>query len=148
MAATMFNLVFLLAAPLWALMILVPGWSWTKRIVASPLIASPAAVIYAVLVLPRLDEVLPIVIRPELADVAQLLSTPSGAALGWAHFIAFDLFVGRWMYLDARQRGIHPVAMAPILLLTILLAPLGFLVYAAVRYIPARRPATAAVSRS
>jgi hypothetical protein len=65
--------------------------------------------------------------------VQALLGTPTGAAIGWAHFIAFDLFVGRWEYLDARRRSVHPLVMAPVLLLTILLAPLGMLVYLAVR---------------
>ena len=43
--------------------------------------------------------------------------------------IAFDLFVGRWACLDSRERGIPALVMAPVLLLTILLGPLGLLVY-------------------
>ena len=35
------------------------------------------------------------VARPDLAAVAALLSTPAGATLAWAHFLAFDLMVGR-----------------------------------------------------
>ncbi|HVH23050.1 MAG TPA: abscisic acid-deficient protein Aba4 family protein [Pseudonocardia sp.] len=67
------------------------------------------------------------------------------SAAGWAHFIAFDLFVGRWMYLDARERGVHPLVMTPVLLLAILLAPLGLLAYFGVRAVqrPAPRPVTA-----
>jgi hypothetical protein len=70
---------------------------------------------------------------PELAGVAALLATPAGAAAGWAHFIAFDLFVGRWIYLDGRARGVHPLVNAPVLVLTILLAPLGLLAHLLVR---------------
>jgi hypothetical protein len=47
--------------------------------------------------------------------------------------IAFDLFVGRWAYLDSRERGIPALVMAPVLLLTILLGPVGLLVYLLVR---------------
>jgi hypothetical protein len=47
--------------------------------------------------------------------------------------IAFDLFVGRWSWMDSRRRGISGLAMAPVLLLTILLGPLGLLTYLAVR---------------
>jgi hypothetical protein len=43
--------------------------------------------------------------------------------------IAWDLFVGRWIYLDSRQRGLHPLLMAPLLVLTILLSPVGLPVY-------------------
>jgi len=143
MAEPLFSLVFLTAAPFWFLMIVLPTWSWTRRIVSSPLIAAPAAAIYAILALPRLGELLPAVAQPTIDSVAELLATPDGTALGWAHFIAFDLFVGRWMYLDARDRGVSALLMAPILVLTILLGPLGFLAYLAVRYLPFWKPRTA-----
>jgi hypothetical protein len=133
MAAVVFQLVFLLAAPFWALMILAPTWSWSRRIVASPLIVVPPILGYAVLVLAHLTVVLPALTRPTLDGVRELLGSPDGAAAGWAHFIAFDLFVGRWIYLDSRRAGRHPLLMAPILLLTILLGPLGLLVYLGIR---------------
>lgn len=146
MTEFLFSAVFLVAAPFWALMILAPGWRWTERIIGSPLIVVPAALVYAILAVPRLGELLPAVARPTLDGVAELLGTAAGATLGWAHFIAFDLFVGRWMYLDGRERGIHPLVMAPLLVLTILLAPLGLLAHLAVRYlVRPRRPAPEAV---
>ena len=70
---------------------------------------------------------------PTPDGVRDLLAVPVGTAAAWAHFIAFDLFVGRWMYLDSRDRGTHPLVMAPLLVLTILFGPLGLLVYLAVR---------------
>lgn len=140
----LFALAFPLAAPFWALMILAPGWSLTRRVIASPLITVPPALVYALAVLPNLGVVLPAVSGPTIAGVAALLGTPLGAAAGWAHFIAFDLFVGRWCYLDSRERAVHPLVMAPVLVLTILLGPLGLLVYLAVRTAPARRHADVA----
>ncbi|WP_420821822.1 ABA4-like family protein [Pseudonocardia broussonetiae] len=112
--------------------------------VSSPLIVVPPALVYALAVLPDLGTVLPAVADPRIAGVAALLGTPVGAAAGWAHFIAFDLFVGRWCHLDARERGIHPLVMAPVLLLTILLAPLGLLAHLVVRAVaPVREPSRA-----
>ncbi|HWM57424.1 MAG TPA: ABA4-like family protein [Pseudonocardia sp.] len=147
--ALLFTLSFPLAAPFWALMILAPGWSVTRRIIGSPLIVVPPALVYALVVLPELGAVLPAVTDPSPAAVALLLGSPVGAAAGWAHFVAFDLFVGRWMYLDARERGIHPLVMAPVLVLTILLAPLGLLVYLMLRAVFGVRPvATAPVAGS
>jgi hypothetical protein len=138
----LFTLTFPLAAPFWALMILAPGWSVTRRIIGSPLVAVPPMLVYAVLVVPQFATVFPAVVSPELAGVATLLGTPAGAAAGWAHFIAFDLFVGRWIYLDSRERGIHPLVMAPVLVLTILLAPLGLVAHLLLRaLLPARREA-------
>jgi hypothetical protein len=133
MTGFLFSLTFAVAAPFWALMILVPRWSWTARIIASPLIALPVVLIYAVLVIPALGEVLPAVASPTLNSVRELLGTANGAAAGWAHMIAFDLFVGRWSWLDARTRAVPALVMAPILLLTIMLGPLGLLGYLLVR---------------
>ncbi|WP_433826454.1 ABA4-like family protein [Actinoplanes sp. CA-015351] len=133
MTGFLFSLTFMLAAPFWALMILLPRWSWTNRIISSPLIVLPIVVIYAVLVIPAFGDVLPAVTNPTLDGVAELLGSPAGAAAGWAHMLAFDLFVGRWAFLDSREREISPLVMAPILLLTILLGPLGLAAYLAVR---------------
>jgi hypothetical protein len=133
MTGTLFALTFAVAAPFWALMILLPGWSWTRRIIASPLIVLPVVLIYLLLVVPAFGEVLPAVASPTLGGVRELLGTADGAAAGWAHMIAFDLFVGRWSWLDSRDRGVPALVMAPVLLLTILLGPLGLLAYLLVR---------------
>lgn len=139
----LFALTFPLAAPFWALMIFAPGWSVTRRVIASPLIVVPPLLVYAAAVLPALSTVLPAVASPTLVGVAGLLGTPLGAAAGWAHFIAFDLFVGRWIYLDARERGVPHLVTAPVLVLTILLGPLGMLVHLAVRAVRQRSAAEA-----
>ncbi|MCA2217702.1 ABA4-like family protein [Jidongwangia harbinensis] len=133
MTGALFTLTFAVAAPFWALMILLPRWSWTARIIASPLIVVPVVVIYAVLVIPAFADVLPAVASPTLDGVRELLGTADGAAAAWAHMIAFDLFVGRWAWLDARTRGVPALVMALVLLLTILLGPLGLLAYLLVR---------------
>ena len=142
MTDALFGLTFGVVAPFWALMILAPGWGWTRRIIGSPLIVLPVVLIYAVLIVPRLADVLPVVIRPELTGVREILGTATGAAAAWAHMIAFDLFVGRWSWMDSRRRGIPARVMAPVLLLTVLLGPLGMLAYLAVRArtaVPAER---------
>ncbi|MET8149748.1 ABA4-like family protein [Actinoplanes sp. NPDC049668] len=133
MTGALFGLAFTLAAPFWALMILLPGWSWTRRIVESPLIVLPGLVIYALLVIPALGEVLPAVVSPTLDGLRDLLGTADGAAAAWAHMIAFDLFAGRWSWLDSRDRGVPALIMSPVLLLTILLGPLGLLSYLLIR---------------
>jgi Domain of unknown function (DUF4281) len=136
----------LLVLPFWLLMALLPHWRWTKRIVGSPLISLPAALLYAWLVLPRAGAIWAAVSSPELSGISALLSTPEGATIAWAHFLAFDLFVGRWAYLDSRAAGVSAVLMAPVLLLILMLGPIGFALYLGVRavYRLAGRPAPAA----
>lgn len=134
-----FQLVFPVAVPFWALMILAPGWSWTRRIIGSPLMVLPSLAVYFVAIAPILPEFAAEMLNPSLAGVLALLSTSAGTTAVWAHLIAFDLFIGRWMYLDSRERGLHPLLMAPILVLTILLSPFGLTLYLGVRALPRRR---------
>ncbi|WP_437998953.1 ABA4-like family protein [Sorangium sp. So ce185] len=133
-----FGLSGFLVLPFWALMIFLPRSRWTRRIMESPLVIVAPALLYTALVLPVVGEVLPIVNRPSLAAVASLLGSPAGATIGWVHFLAFDLFVGRWVYLDSRDRGISPWIMAPVLYLTLMLGPMGFALYLAVRAVAER----------
>lgn len=129
----LFDLAFPAALPFWALMILVPGWSWTRRIIGSPLIVLAPLAVYFATVATILPSFAAEMLSPDLAGVLALLSTPEGTATVWAHLIAFDLFVGRWMYLDGRALRIHGLVMAPVLVLTILLSPFGLTLYLCLR---------------
>lgn len=140
--AQLFSVSFLLVAPFWFLLIFLPAWSWTERIVRSPWIAAPAALLYTVLVLPNFVDVLTAVANPNLTGIMALLGTPAGATIGWVHFLAFDLFVGRWLYLDSRERELSSWLVSPVLLLTLLLAPMGFLTYLLVRSVSSSKQGT------
>lgn len=139
--AQAFSLVAIAVAPLWLLMIVAPTWRWTRAIVTQPWSFAPLAVVYAILVIPRIAELAPQLANPQLDTIATLLGTPAGATIAWVHFLVFDAFVGRWIYLDSRDRGVHPLLMAPVLLVVILFGPLGFLAYLVIRAV--KRPATA-----
>jgi len=131
---TLFKLSSLAALPIWALMIFLPRWGVTKRLISSPLVCAAPAALYAALVIPHFTEVWRAVSSPELSGIAALLGSPIGATVGWLHFLAFDLFVGRWIYLDGRERGVPAWVMAPVLFLTLMLGPCGFLLYLIVRH--------------
>src|SRR4029434_10401907 len=102
---TLFNLSGLVVLPFWALMIFLPRWPLTKRLMSSPLVCAAPAALYAALVIPRFAEVWRAVSSPELSRIAALLGSPVGATVGWLHFLAFDLFVGRWSFLGVPQRS-------------------------------------------
>jgi Domain of unknown function (DUF4281) len=135
----LFRLSNLLVLPFWALMILLPRWRWTVRILRSPLVSAAPALVYAALVLPRLGAIFPAVARPTLAGVAALLGTPEGATISWVHFLAFDLFIGRWIFLDSQERRLSALLTAPVLFLTLMLGPLGFLIYLVLRAVARSR---------
>lgn len=138
---TIFQVSNLLVMPFWLLMILLPHWRWTQRIVASLWIVVPAALLYAVLVIPNIGSLLGELVDPNLGSIAALLGTPEGATIGWVHFLAFDLFVGRWAYLDSRTNGFSAWLVSPLLFVVLMFGPLGLLLYLGVRALLLRRAA-------
>src|SRR5258708_13949343 len=128
----LFRLSNVLVLPFWALMILLPCWRWTTRVIRSPFVSGAPAALYAALVLPRLGEIWPAVSQPTLSGMAALLGSPAGATIAWVHFLAFDLLVGRWIYLDSQERRVSAWLVAPLPFLTLLLGPAGLLFYLAV----------------
>ncbi|WP_433209002.1 ABA4-like family protein [Dactylosporangium sp. CS-047395] len=140
MAETLFQLAFLATVPFWALMILAPTWRWTHRIVSSPFIVLPTLVVWAIAIAPALGDFAREMLNPDLAGVRQLLLRDEVVAAVWAQVIAWDLFIGRWIYLDSRVRGLHPLLMAPVLVLTVLLSPIGLPVYFLLRLTGRPRP--------
>jgi hypothetical protein len=138
---TIFQLSNLLVMPFWFLMILLPHWQWTKRIMGSLWIVVPAALLYAVFVVPNMLGLLGDLANPTLGGISALLGTPQGATIGWIHFLAFDLFVGRWAYLDSRNHNFTAWLVSPILFFVLMFGPLGLLLYLAVRALLLRRTA-------
>jgi hypothetical protein len=124
-----FKLFSTLVTPVWLLMIFAPRWPTTHKIIKSLWIVVPFVLAYAVLELPSALPALALFVRPNLPDIMKLLGSESGATLAWLHFIAADLFVGRWVYLDSREHNMNVWLMGPILFLNSMLCPLGFVLY-------------------
>lgn len=135
---TIFIISSYLAIPFWFLMIFLPNWKWTQRIIGSPYIIVPAAAVYAAVTLPGYFNSYGSFDLFDLAKTAEFFGQ-EGTTLGnWLHFVAVDLFVGRWIYLDARERGI-PVILTSVILFGVLNStPTGALIYFAVRIAHAR----------
>jgi len=90
-------------APIWLAMILAPRSPATARLVrlATPLYAA-LGVTYVGLLVSTLGRGERVDFRdPE--SVRAGLSQPRGFLAGWAHYLAFDLFVGRWIW----QTSLH-----------------------------------------
>lgn len=131
--SSIFSLTNLLVMPFWFLMIVLPKWSVTRRLMESPWVAAPVAIIYSALVLPQMGSLLPLLSNPSVSGISEGLGTAEGATVAWAHFLAFDLFVGRWSYLDSRERGISALLMAPVLFFTLMFGPFGLMLYLILR---------------
>jgi hypothetical protein len=136
---TVFNLANLFVMPFWALMIFLPHWRWTRRIMATlwPIVA--LSIVYAALLISQLGGSAAELMNPSLDSIAALLGTPEGATIGWVHFLVFDLFVGRWVYLDSREREISAWFVSPALFFVLMSGPLGLLIYLGARAVVGRR---------
>jgi hypothetical protein len=131
--SALFQIANVAVTPFWLLMIVLPRWQGTRRLLSTPLVVAPWLVLYVVLIVPELPGLLPLLVAPTLQDIANVLGTPEGALVGWVHYLAFDLFVGRWVYLDSRQREANVFLMAPVLVLALMFGPAGLLVYLGLR---------------
>ena len=139
MTGFLFELTFLLAAPVWLLMIVAPSWRVTERVAASPLTVLPLLAVWAVLAAPVMPELWTAVRSPDIDTFRELTTLANGAAAVWAQIIAWDLLIGQWMYREGRRLGVSPYLMGPLLLLTILLSPIGLPLFLAIRSWRTRR---------
>lgn len=62
-----------------------------------------------------------------LANVQKLFTAPWAALAGWVHYLAFDLAIGAWLSRQIMERGLNRLLLIPILPLTFLFGPIGFL---------------------
>ena len=115
--------------PFWLLMIFLPRWSFTKRMMGSMWSVILLSFAYALLMLPGIPSAFGSLMNPQLGDIASLLGRPEGATVAWLHFLAFDLFVGRWAYLDSLKKGIPPWYVSPTLFFILMFGPIGLLLY-------------------
>jgi hypothetical protein len=115
----------------WSLLIFVPRWRGVAQAVATLAVPAILSVAYTALIWGWWS-------RGAggfgtLAEVRALLRTPELLLAGWLHYLAFDLFVGAWVARESHREGVpHPV-IVPILLLTFLFGPIGYLTSLIVR---------------
>jgi hypothetical protein len=74
-----------------------------------------------------------------LVQVKALFTQDRAVLAGWVHYLAFDLFIGCWEVMDARERGISHLLVVPCLFLTFMFGPVGLLLYFGLRAAMSRR---------
>ncbi|WP_052771900.1 ABA4-like family protein [Vibrio mexicanus] len=68
-----------------------------------------------------------------LDQVAALFASPGNLTAGWIHFLAFDLFVGRWMIDEVEKSGTAHWRLIMLLPITFLIGPVGLLLHFALK---------------
>ncbi|NNF15175.1 MAG: DUF4281 domain-containing protein [Gammaproteobacteria bacterium] len=115
----------------WVVLILLPRWRWSARLVCPVIVVGLFAIAYTVFLLPQIG-------RSEggfgtLEQVAVLFANDKLLLAGWLHYLAFDLFIGSWEVRDSQRHGIHHLFVVPCLVLTFMLGPIGLLCYLVLR---------------
>jgi hypothetical protein len=120
----------MLALTGWILLLVVPRRAQAMRVAGTAIPLTLAAIYLALFALHVRDS------RggfSSLAAVAQLFENRWLLLAGWVHYLSFDLFIGAWETRDAMARRIPRLLLAPCLVLTFMLGPIGLLCYHAVR---------------
>ncbi|AFY75561.1 MAG: DUF4281 domain-containing protein [Hydrococcus sp. C42_A2020_068] len=121
----LFNVSNLFVLPFWALMILLPNWGVTKKVMESFLPFVALAVLYIYFFVGAITpESAQALASPQLADLAKAFSDETVMATGWTHFLVMDLFVGRWIYWEGQRTGVWTLHS---LILCLFAGPVGLL---------------------
>jgi Domain of unknown function (DUF4281) len=125
MISQLFDIANIFVLPFWALMIILPNWGITRKIMESylPFVALAGLYIYlfATSITPENAQALS---SPQLSDLAKAFSNETVTATGWVHFLVMDLFIGRWIYWEGQKTGVfttHSLA------LSLFAGPMGLL---------------------
>lgn len=120
-----FNIANFFILPFWILMIVLPKWNITKRVMESYIPFVPLAATYLYLFITSITpESAQAFSSPQLADLARLFADEKVTATGWIHFLTLDLFTGRYIYLEGQKTGIWTIHS---LILCLFAGPLGLL---------------------
>lgn len=132
-ANTLFQVINGAAMIGWLLMIIIPTAKVTRTLVHSGVVFLFLAGIYAALIFSYFS-FSAMQDFSTLEGVMDLFKDPMGVVAGWAHYLAFDLFVGMWITADAAKNGINRWSLLPCQVLAFMFGPLGFLSYYGVRF--------------
>jgi hypothetical protein len=124
----------------WALLIFLPRWRWTERLVISGYWSLALSVIYLLLIarfMPGAEGGF-----GSLSEVRAFFAVDALLLAGWVHYLAFDLLAGALEVRQAKATGIPHLLVVPALVLTFLLGPIGLLVFFAVKSVRQRTMAS------
>lgn len=136
---TLFIIINIIAAISWVFLIFFPTNRWTFGIIASGGISAILAIFYIYFLFAAITGESTGGDFSSLAGVQLLFQTDFGALTGWAHYLAFDLFIGAFITSNAQKLGLTHWKIVPCLILTFMLGPIGLLAYFIVRAVMTKK---------
>ena len=126
-ADELFRLVNMFILPAWLMLIFLPKWNWTNKLVLSGCYTSIFALVYLLLIAFNFD--INNFNFNTLGNVKQIFTNDYFLLAGWVHYLAFDLFVATWIVKDSNENHIQSKLLIPILGFTFYLGPIGYITY-------------------
>ncbi len=123
----LFTLLSFSPGPFWLILALVPKHKLAMRAFDIYLIL--LSTVFAMLTIPIIPELLPIIASPKLHLLQQFLSSERGTVGTWNHMILGDLWIGRWVTHDSLQINVPWFIRLPILLVILFFGPVGLFFY-------------------
>lgn len=117
----------------WILLIVAPRARATRWVLRSDAVPLVLCVVYTALIARYIPGIF--LKFDSLEHIHEMLEDRRLLLTSMLHFLAYDLLVGRAMLADAQARGISHARMVPCLVMSLLLAPVGYVMYAAVRWL-------------
>ncbi|PRX54835.1 ABA4-like family protein [Flagellimonas meridianipacifica] len=136
--AEIFSIANTMAMPMWLLLIILPKWKVTRFLIDYKVIPLLLSLFYAHYIILHLQAGGGLDFG-SLSSVMSLFTLEDLVMAGWVHYLAFDLLVGMWMINQNRNLGIHQILMAPCLIATFMLGPVGFLLFTVLKTIKSSR---------
>jgi hypothetical protein len=120
---------------LWAMMILLPNWEYTIKLLRTPFCLAPHLLLYTLSALPQYPRRFDLFIHPTANSTytSALLGTDGLDLLAATHsldlhLLTLNLFVGRWIFWEGRHNMPHAL-LAVCLFLTMWSGPAGLAFY-------------------
>ncbi len=116
----------------WLLMAFLPTWRVTRWLAESAVFPVYLSVLYVVGITVVLMDTGPGLLGDfgNVQGVLGVLAREDVALIAWIHILAFDQFVGLWIYRDNMRHRYVPIPLQSVLLFfTLMLGPVGFVSY-------------------
>ena len=112
----------------WFFLIFLPNLKFTKIIIRSGFLSIFFCFSYMVICFIAITSKAPGGFQ-NLNELMLLFKSKDWVLTGWIHYLAFDLFIGVWIFHDSLKNNIKHATIIPSLLFTLFLGPFGLLSY-------------------
>ncbi len=131
--STLFLIMSALSGIGWLLLILIsPCWKSADKAVMGVIVLLLSSA-YCYFNFANLNEVGGLTAFFNYEGIQRVFANAGLQLAAWAHILALDLVAGVWMLHNARLNKIRHLVMVPVYLVTIVLGPLGLILYMVIR---------------